>query len=49
VPHSTGVNAALIAASQVEGLNTKVGAVSGLAPCFKIGLSKFFMPDFADP
>ena len=49
VPHSTGVNAALVAATQVEGLNTKVGAVSGLAPCFKIGLSQFFMPDFADP
>jgi len=44
IPHSDSVNASLIAASRITGLNNKVGGITGLGPCVQLDLDTLFLP-----
>lgn len=43
VPHSTAVNAAVVAASRIPSLGAKVGSIVGLAPCLRVNASEMFI------
>lgn len=47
--HSSGLSAALVAGIKGgTGLTDRVGQINGVAPCIKLNLSKFVLPDVRD-
>ena len=43
IPHSSGVNAAMVAALKVPGLADKVGHVNAMGPCINVNIDEWFL------